>query len=198
MSEDAAAWTMDTLGDTAAHLMGSNTYHDMSAHWPESDSVFRRADERPSEDRVLPQHDHGGVGARRASWPATSLRGREAHDRPRRLPAGPRRTRFAPSLVSTALIDQYRLLVHRAVLGDGKPILPGRMDFEPVSTTAFQQRRRGACPPAGWPRHRPIAGSAGADWWVAGAAATTAEDADVELDEVERFCTAHNLWNALT
>jgi hypothetical protein len=100
--------------------------------------------------------------------------------------------------VSTALIDQYRLVVHRAVLGDGKPIPPGRMDFEPVSTTAFQQRRRGACPPAGWPRHRPIAGSAGADWWVAGAAATTAEDADVELDEVERFCTAHNLWNALT
>jgi len=42
------------------------------------------------------------------------------------------------------------------------------------------------------------AGLPGADWWVAGAAATTAEDADVELDEVERFCTAHDLWNALT
>jgi hypothetical protein len=25
----------------------------------------------------------------------------------------------------------------------------------------------------------------------------TADDADVELDEVERFCTEHDLWNAL-
>jgi len=34
----------------------------------------------------------------------------------------------------------------------------------------------------------------GADWWVAGAAAAArAEDADVELDEVERFCTERDL-----
>ena len=39
-SEDATAWTMDTLGNTAAHLMGSSTYYDMAAHWPESHSVF--------------------------------------------------------------------------------------------------------------------------------------------------------------
>ncbi len=41
------------------------------------------------------------------------------------------------------------------------------------------------------------AGLPGAEWWVAGAAAATAEDAQVELDEVERFCTEHDLWNAL-
>jgi hypothetical protein len=32
------------------------------------------------------------------------------------------------------------------------------------------------------------AGLPGADWWVAGAAVARAEDADVELDEVGRFC----------
>jgi hypothetical protein len=37
------------------------------------------------------------------------------------------------------------------------------------------------------------AGLPGADWWVAGAAVATADDADVELDEVERFCTEHGL-----
>jgi hypothetical protein len=37
-------------------------------------------------------------------------------------------------------------------------------------------------------------GLPGADWWVAGAAVAKAEDADVELDEVERFCTEHGLW----
>ena len=38
------------------------------------------------------------------------------------------------------------------------------------------------------------AGLPGADWWVAGAAVAKAEDADVDLDEVERFCTEHCLW----
>ncbi|HTW00340.1 MAG TPA: hypothetical protein VMF87_08555 [Streptosporangiaceae bacterium] len=38
------------------------------------------------------------------------------------------------------------------------------------------------------------AGLPGADWWVAGAAVTKAEDADVELAEVGRFCTEHGLW----
>jgi hypothetical protein len=38
------------------------------------------------------------------------------------------------------------------------------------------------------------AGLPGADWWVAGTAVAEAEDADVELDEVARFCTEHNLW----
>jgi len=41
------------------------------------------------------------------------------------------------------------------------------------------------------------AGLPGADWWVAGTAVAKAEDADVELDEVERFCTEHGLWQGL-
>jgi hypothetical protein len=41
------------------------------------------------------------------------------------------------------------------------------------------------------------AGLPGADWWVAGAVVAKAEDADVELDEVERFCTEHGLWPGL-
>lgn len=53
-----------------------------------------------------------------------------------------------------------------------------------------QLRRRGT-------RSYLSAGLPGADWWVAGAAAAQAEDADVELDEVERFCTERDLWNRL-
>jgi len=41
------------------------------------------------------------------------------------------------------------------------------------------------------------AGLPGADWWLAGAAVAKAEDADVELGEVERFCTEHRLWPGL-
>jgi hypothetical protein len=41
------------------------------------------------------------------------------------------------------------------------------------------------------------AGLPGADWWVAGGAAASAEDADVELDEVEQLYTERDLWNTL-
>jgi hypothetical protein len=41
------------------------------------------------------------------------------------------------------------------------------------------------------------AGLPGADWWVAGPAVAEAEDADVELDEVGRFCTEHGPWPGL-
>jgi len=40
------------------------------------------------------------------------------------------------------------------------------------------------------------AGLPGADWWVAGHAADRAEDAEVELDEVERLYSAHDMWPA--
>jgi hypothetical protein len=39
------------------------------------------------------------------------------------------------------------------------------------------------------------AGLPGTDWWVAGNVAATAEDAVVELDEVERFYYEHDLQN---
>jgi hypothetical protein len=42
------------------------------------------------------------------------------------------------------------------------------------------------------------AGLPGADWWVAGGTAARAEDADVELGEVEQFYTEHDLWDTLT
>lgn len=41
------------------------------------------------------------------------------------------------------------------------------------------------------------AGLPGADWWVAGQAVNRAEDADVELGEVERLYTEHALWRSV-
>jgi len=69
--------------------------------------------------------------------------------------------------------------------------------WEPAHGEVVAQRRRAQ-------QHRPpgtraylSAGLPGADWWVAGAVAARAEDADVELDEVERFCDEHDLWRDL-
>ncbi len=40
------------------------------------------------------------------------------------------------------------------------------------------------------------AGLPGAEWWVAGTAVDRAEDAEVELDEVERLYTEHGMWDS--
>lgn len=42
------------------------------------------------------------------------------------------------------------------------------------------------------------AGLPGADWWVAGPVSADAESATIELDEVERLYTEHELWDGLT
>jgi len=42
------------------------------------------------------------------------------------------------------------------------------------------------------------AGLPGAEWWVAGPAVDSAEDADVELNEVQQFFTSAGLWERLT
>lgn len=42
------------------------------------------------------------------------------------------------------------------------------------------------------------AGLEGADWWVAGAAVASAEDAEVDLDEVQHFLIVHGLLDRLT
>lgn len=41
------------------------------------------------------------------------------------------------------------------------------------------------------------AGLPGSEWWVAGGAVARAEEADVELAEVEHFLTEHDLWTRL-
>lgn len=80
------------------------------------------------------------------------------------------------------------------VLGEENGLIrmwePGHGEVLAQPRRAQQQRSLGT-------RAYLSAGLPGADWWVAGAVAATAEDADVELDEVEQFYTEHDLWNAL-
>jgi dihydrofolate reductase len=39
-SEDGKAWTVDTIRQAGAHLMGRKTFTDMAAYWPNSSEVF--------------------------------------------------------------------------------------------------------------------------------------------------------------
>lgn len=112
----------------------------------------------------------------------------------------PRPERVSPGhLVAVATApDGSEAVVWRwydaVVLGEGTGLVrlwePSHGDVEAQSRDPHQPRPPGT-------RAYLSAGLPGADWWVAGAAAVRAEDADVELDEVERFLTERDLWNRL-
>jgi len=70
--------------------------------------------------------------------------------------------------------------------------------WEPAHGEVLAHSRRAQQPRQPGTRAYLSAGLPGADWWVAGAAVGRAEDADVELDEVGRFCTDHGLWPGLS
>jgi hypothetical protein len=69
--------------------------------------------------------------------------------------------------------------------------------WEPAHGEVVARRRRPRQRPGQGTRAYLSAGLPGADWWVAGRAVDRAEDADVELDEVDRLYTEHGLWGSV-
>jgi uncharacterized protein (TIGR03086 family) len=67
--------------------------------------------------------------------------------------------------------------------------------WEPSHGEVLAQLRPGHQSPQPGTRAYLSAGLPGAGWWVAGGAAASAEDADVELDAVEQLYTEHDLWS---
>ncbi|MGH3245461.1 MAG: hypothetical protein ACRDOI_04500 [Trebonia sp.] len=68
--------------------------------------------------------------------------------------------------------------------------------WEPAHGEVAAQRRRPQqhyCPGS---RAYLSAGLPGAQWWVAGRAVDKAEDAEIELEEVERLYTEHGMWHS--
>jgi hypothetical protein len=69
--------------------------------------------------------------------------------------------------------------------------------WEPGHGEVLAKPRRPQQVPLAGTRAYLSAGLPGAEWWVAGAVAVRARDADVELDEVERLYDEFGLWNDL-
>jgi len=68
--------------------------------------------------------------------------------------------------------------------------------WEPAHGEVAAQRRRPRQHYEPGTRAYMSAGLPGAEWWVAGRAVDRAEDADVELDEVERLYTEQDMWDS--
>jgi dihydrofolate reductase len=163
----ATAWTVETIWQASAHLMGSRTFRDMAAYWPTSTEPFAtpmneipkvvfsrsgsigqttttRALEDATRLRTAPE---ASAPSNAASWTSPMVasgdlaaeiaRLKQQDGRPLLAHGG---AGFAQSLVKQGLVDEYRLLVHPVALGRGLPLfsgLPKALYLKLVSATTF-------------------------------------------------------------
>ncbi len=117
-----------------------------------------------------------------------------------RMFPSPRTERVSPGhLVATAPAhDGIETVIWRwydaVVLGDERDLI--RL-WEPAHGEILAKPRAVYRPSPPGTRAYLSAGLPRAEWWVAGRATTAAENADVELDEVENLYTEHGLWGNL-
>ena len=137
-SDDGSSWTVETVSNAAAHLIGAATYAECATHWPGASGPFAKPiNEIPKVvfSNSLTTADWGEteIAAGDLAEAITRLK-RERSDGYLLAHGG---VRFARSLVETGLIDEYRFLIHPAVLGAGERIFTAPLTIEPMSTTVF-------------------------------------------------------------
>jgi len=137
-SDDALRWTVETVSNAGAHLMGAATYAVMAAHWPSaSGPLAKPMNEIPKivflNSLTSADWDETTIAAGDLADAITRLK-QERSDGCLLAHGG---ARFARSLVATGLIDEYRLLIHPVVLGAGERIFHAPLTIEPASTTVF-------------------------------------------------------------
>jgi dihydrofolate reductase len=137
-SDDGASWTLETVSNAGAHLIGAATYAEWADYWPSASGPF--AEPMNEIPKVVFSNS-----LRSADWGETTIAAGDLADAITRLKQersdgyllAQGGTRFARSLVETGLIDEYRLVVHPVVLGAGEQLFTAPLTIEPVSTTVF-------------------------------------------------------------
>lgn len=137
-SEDGAAWTLETVRNTSAHLIGATTYTQWSTFWPAAPGPFAEA------MNDIPKIVFSN-SLTSATWSPTTITGGDLTETVTRLkqeqPDGyllaQGGVRFARSLVDTGLIDEYRMVVHPVVLGKGQRLFTTPIPIEAQSATVF-------------------------------------------------------------
>lgn len=138
-SDDSTAWVLETVSNAAAHLIGAATYAAWAGYWPGACGPFAHAmNEIPKVvfSNSLTSADWGEteIAAGDLTAAITRLKRERSSDGYLLAQGG---TRFARSLVHTGLIDEYRLVVHPAVLGAGERIFTAPLTIESMRTTVF-------------------------------------------------------------
>jgi dihydrofolate reductase len=137
-SDDGAGWTLETLSNAGAHLVGAATYAAWATFWPGASGPFAK----PMNE--IPKIAFSN-SLTSAGWGETTIATGDLaeavmqlkHERSDGYLLAHGGVRFARSLVQTGLIDEYRLVVHPVVLGTGKRLFTTRLTIKSMSTTAF-------------------------------------------------------------
>jgi dihydrofolate reductase len=137
-SRDGLSWTVETVSNASAHLIGAATYAAWAGYWPSASGPFAK----PMNE--IPKVVFSDSLAS-ADWGETTISAGDLADAITRLKQersggyllAHGGARFARSLVETGLIDEYRLVIHPVVLGAGERIFLTPLTIEPVSTTVF-------------------------------------------------------------
>ena len=137
-SDDARSWTVETVSHANAHLMGAATYAGWATFWPGAPGPFAKP---MNEIRKVVFSN----SLTSAEWAETTIAAGDLAEAITRLKQersdgyllAHGGARFARSLVETGLIDEYRLVIHPAVLGAGERIFLAPLTIAPMSTIAF-------------------------------------------------------------
>ena len=139
-SDDGAAWTLDTVSDARAHLVGAATYTRWAAFWPSASGPFAK----PMNEIPKVVFSNSLTSA---AWADTTIATGDLTEAVTRLKQegsdgyllAQGGARFARSLVETGLIDQYRLVIHPVVLGAGERLFTTPLTIESMRTIAFSR-----------------------------------------------------------
>jgi dihydrofolate reductase len=139
-SEDGLSWTVETLSNAGAHLMGATTYTALASYWPTAPGpIAKPMNEIPkvvfSNSLASADWDETTIVAGDLAEAITRLK-QERSDKYLLAHGG---ARFARSLVETGLIDEYRLVIHPVILGAGERLFIAPLTIEPMSTIAFSR-----------------------------------------------------------
>ena len=137
-SDDARRWTVETVSNASAHLMGATTYAGWATYWTTAAGPFAR----PMNEIPKVVFSNSLTSAH---WGETTIAAGDLTEAITRLKQqrsdgyllAHGGTRFARSLVETGLIDEYRLVIHPIVLGGGERIFSAPLTIEAMSTTVF-------------------------------------------------------------
>ena len=137
-SEDGLRWTLETVTNAGAHLIGAATYAGWAGYWPGASGPFAQPmNEIPKVvfSNSLTSADWGETTIAAGDLIEAVTRLKQERSDGYLLAHGG--VRFARSLVETGLIDEYRLMIHPVVLGAGERLFLAPLTIEPVTTTVF-------------------------------------------------------------
>jgi dihydrofolate reductase len=138
--EDVHRWILESVQNAGAHLMGRVTYEEMSTAWPGSTSDFARPMNEIPKVVFSTTLQH-------ADWEDTTIASGDLAEEIGRLKAEPGKdliayggARFDQALSRLGLVDEYRLMIQPAALGDGLALfkdMPEPLHLDLVEATTY-------------------------------------------------------------